>query len=161
MPGATPTGIDERAPVASEAKVEISAGEEAVWGVLTDFERWPSWNPEVKSMSFDGPVAEGTEFRWKAGPGTITSRIERVEPPRLIAWTGKTLGIGAIHFWWLEPREAGTLVRTAESYDGLVARLFRRSLQKVLDEALQSGLGHLKDEVERGPNRSGARSALP
>jgi uncharacterized protein YndB with AHSA1/START domain len=158
MPGATLTGIDDRAPVASEAEVEISASEEAVWDVLTDFERWPSWNPEVKSMSFEGPVAEGTEFRWKAGPGTITSRIERVEPPRLIAWTGKTLGIGAIHFWWLEPRGAGTLVRTAESYDGLVARLFRRSLQKVLDKALESGLRSLKGEVERRTARTPAKS---
>jgi hypothetical protein len=49
-------------------------------------------------MAMQGAVARGSTFRWKAGPGTITSRIERVEPPRLIAWTGKTLGIHAIHF---------------------------------------------------------------
>jgi hypothetical protein len=143
------SGVNEQAPVVAESRIEIAAAPEFVWAVLTDLERWPSWNPEVKAMSTHGPVEEGLEFRWKAGPGTITSTIRRFEPPRLIAWTGRTLGIEAIHFWWLEPRDANTLVRTRESYDGLVARLFRRSLQKVLDEALENGLRRLKAEVER------------
>jgi len=159
--GPTLTGIDEGAPVASAREIEVPAGADVVWDVLTDFEQWPSWNPEIKTMSIDGPVAEGTEFRWKAGPGTITSRIERVEPPRLIAWTGRTLGIQAIHFWWLEPRDATTFVRTAESYGGLVARLFRRQLQKVLDNALESGLGSLKEEVQRRTAGPPAESARP
>jgi len=94
-------------------------------------------------------LAEGSVFRWKAGPGTVTSTIQRVEPPRLIAWRGKTLGIKAIHFWQLEPRDGTTLVRTEESYDGLVARLLRGSLQKTLDSALADGLRYLKAEVER------------
>ena len=88
-------------------------------------------------------------FRWKAGPGTITSTIQRAEPPRLIAWTGRTLGISAIHFYRLEPRDGRTFVRTEESYDGLVARLLRGSLQKTLDTALAEGLGYLKNEAER------------
>jgi hypothetical protein len=46
-------------------------------------------------MSIQGDLAEGSVFRWKAGAGTITSTIQRVEPPRLIAWTGGTLGIRA------------------------------------------------------------------
>jgi hypothetical protein len=67
----------------------------------------------------------------------------------LIAWTGKTLGIKAIHFWHFEPRNGLTFVRTEESYDGLLAGILRRSLQKTLDRALAEGLGFLKNEVER------------
>lgn len=67
----------------------------------------------------------------------------------MIAWTGKTLGVKAIHFWWLEPRDGKTLVRTKESYDGLVARLFRRLIQKALDRGLEDGLRYLKAEAER------------
>jgi Polyketide cyclase / dehydrase and lipid transport len=85
---------------------------------MAAFERWPSWNRDVKSMTMQGPVAPGSVFRWKAGPGTIESTIQRVEQPRLIAWTGKTLGIKAIHFWHLEPRDGKTFVRTEESYEG-------------------------------------------
>jgi hypothetical protein len=85
----------------------------------------------------------------EGGPRTITSTIQRVERPRLIAWTGRTFGIRAIHFWSLEARGGGTFVRTAESYEGLVSRIFRRPLQKTLDRALDDGLHDLKAEVER------------
>jgi uncharacterized protein YndB with AHSA1/START domain len=153
-----PAGINQEAPVIGRNELEIPAPPERVWAVLTAFDQWPTWNTEVKSMEFAGSVARGSEFRWKAGPGTITSRIERAEPPLLIAWTGKTLGIKAIHFWMLESQNGSTLVRTEESYDGLVARILRRSLQKTLDGALERGLRCLKAEVERqsaaaGPSR--------
>jgi uncharacterized protein YndB with AHSA1/START domain len=151
--GESLTGINEQAPIVGASEIEIAAAPEAVWDVLTAFDRWPSWNPDVKSMTMRGTVAPGSVFRWKAGPGTITSTIRRVEPPRLLAWTGKTLGIRAIHFWWLEPRDGKTFVRTAESYDGLVARLFRGSAQKALDSGLEDGLRHLKAEVERRISR--------
>jgi hypothetical protein len=100
-------------------------------------------------MSVSGDVVPGTEFRWKAGPGTITSTIRRVEPPTLIGWTGRTLGIRATHVYRLEGREGGTLVRSEESYEGLVARVLRRPLRKTLDAALADGLRHLKLEAER------------
>jgi hypothetical protein len=141
--------INERAPAIGVSEIEIAAAPEVVWDVLTAIDRWPSWNPDIKSMSMQGSVAAGSQFRWKAGPGTITSTIRHVEPPRLIAWTGKTLGIDAIHVYRLEPRDGRTFVRTEESYDGLIARLLRRPLQKTLDRALADGLRYLKAEVER------------
>jgi hypothetical protein len=143
------TGINPEAPVIGKSELEIPAPPESVWAVLTDFDRWPIWNADVKSMQFRGPVAPGSAFRWKAGPGTISSVIERVEPPGLVAWTGTTLGIRATHCWILEPQDGRTLVRTEESYDGLIARVFRRSLQSMLDGALERGLRYLKTEVER------------
>lgn len=141
--------VNKQAPVVGASETEIAADPELVWEVLTAIDRWPSWNPQVKSMDLQGAVAEGSQFRWKAGPGTITSTIRRVDPPRLIALTGKTLGIDAIHEYRLEPRDGQTLVQTEESYEGLVARLFRGPLQKTLDSALEEGLGYLKAEAER------------
>jgi hypothetical protein len=142
-------GINREAPVVGTSELEIGAPAELVWDVLTAVDRWPAWNPDVKSASMEGAVAPGTVFRWKAGPGTITSTIRRVEPPQLIAWTGRTFGITAIHFYRLEPREGRTFVRSEESYDGLVTRVLRGSLQKTLDTALADGLRSLKSEAER------------
>jgi hypothetical protein len=147
--GNAPVEINERAPVVGASEIEIAAAPEVVWEVLTAIDRWPNWNPDVKSVSVRAEVAAGSEFRWKAGPGTIKSSIQRVEPPRLIAWTGTTLGIRAIHVWRLEPRNGRTFVRTEESYEGLVARLFRGPLQKTLDRTLADGLRHLQAESER------------
>ena len=141
--------INELAPVVGSCEVEIATPPNVAWEVLTTIGRWPSWNPAVKSVSFDGEVDQGAAFRWKSGPGTITSTIQDVEPPRRIAWTGTSFGITAIHVHTLEPQAGGTLVRTEESYDGLVARLFRRRLQTVLDTTLEGELQHLKAEAER------------
>ena len=136
-------------PVTSKQAIEIAAPPEVVWEVLTTFDQWPKWNPDVKSMSFDGTLAPGSEFRWKAGPGTIVSTLERVEPPRAATWRGRTMSIKALHEWRLEPRDGGTHVETEECFSGMLARLFRGSLQKNLDKTLSDGLEHLKREAER------------
>jgi hypothetical protein len=137
------------ASVSSRREIEVAAPQQLVWEVLTDFGRWREWNPEVKSMSFEGALAPGAMFRWKAGPGTIVSTVEEVEPPRYVRWRGRTLSIAAIHEWWFEERAGGTHVATEESFSGTLARLLRRMLQKQLDTALEDGLGHLKREAER------------
>ena len=143
------------ASVTGQAEIHINAAPQAVWEVLTRLEDWPSWNSDVKWMRFDGPVAPGTEFRWKAGPGTIVSTIDRVEPPRYISWRGRTLTIDAYHEWWLEPRDGGTFVRTEEGFFGTLARVLRRPLQKTLDKSFADALERLKHEAERQAGSSG------
>lgn len=152
--GVFPASTEERSPVVARGEIEIAASPDVVWDVLTDFARWPEWNPEVKSMKSSGPADMGTTFRWRAGPGTITSTIQRSEPPRQITWAGTTLGLKALHHWHLEPREGRTIVWEEESYDGLVARVFRLPLQKYLDRSLRNGRQHLKTEAERRATRS-------
>lgn len=72
-----------------------------------------------------------------------------VKRGRLLAWTGRMMGIKAVHVWHLEPRGAGTLVVNEESWEGLVALLLHRSLQKALDKTNASELAHVKAEAER------------
>ena len=145
--------IDAQAPVVGACEIQVAADPEAAWAVLTQIERWPSWNPAVKSVSVEGGLEEGSKFRWKAGPGTIKSTIRDLDAPWRISWTGTSLGLKAIHVHTFERHDNGTIVRTEESYDGLVARLFRGRLQRMLDGALKSELRHLKAEAER-PERS-------
>jgi hypothetical protein len=92
---------------------------------------------------------EGSRFRWKAGPGTITSTLQRIERPRLIAWTGTTFGIKAIHVHRLELQGGGTVVSSEESWEGLPVRILRRRMQRTLEEGVAAGLDHLKAEAER------------
>jgi Uncharacterized conserved protein len=99
--------IDTSAPAVARGEIEIAAPPEIVWRVLTDIANWPSWNPDIKSVSLEGPLAAGTRFRWKAGPGTITSTLQTVDPPRRIDWTGKTFGIKAVESTSSNPATAG------------------------------------------------------
>ena len=141
--------IDTGAPAIANGEIEIAATPEMVWSVLTDIASWPRWNPDVKSASIDGPFASGTQFRWKAGPGTISSTLQGVEPHRRIEWIGTTFGIKAIHIHRLEGDDGTTIVKSAESWNGLPVRLLRRSMRKTLQKAIDSGLSHLKVEAER------------
>jgi len=150
--------INPKAPVLVEEGIDIAADPETVWKVIAAIDRWPGWNPDIKSVSIEGSVAKGTRFRWKSGPGTITSVIQSVKRARLLAWTGKTLGIRAIHVWKLEPLNPGTRVTTQESWEGWPARVLRSSMRKTLEKALASWLAHLKDEAERrGKERANGR----
>ena len=141
--------VNETAPAVSLGEVEIAAPATMVWQVLTRIADWPTWNSDVKAAKLEGQLVPGTRFRWRAGPGTITSTLQVVEPPQRIEWTGKTFGIKAIHSYSLEARNGTTIVRSAESWDGLVVRLLRRSMTRSLEKAIDSGLRSLKVEVER------------
>ena len=143
------TTINENAPVSVTIEIEIAAEPEIVWEIMANIKDWPSWNHDVKSVSMDGDLIKGTEFRWKSGRNTITSIIQGVERPRLLAWTGRTVGIRAIHIWHIKPQDGGTLVRTEESWEGFIVSILRGPMQDELEKAINSGLLYLKTESER------------
>jgi len=147
--------VNQDAPAVATGEIEIQADPEVVWDVLADIEGWPSWNPDVKEATLTGGLKEGSIFRWKAGPGTITSTLEKVERPREIGWRGKTMGISAVHVYKLEPHAQGTKVHTEESFDGLIVRLLRGPMRKSLQKTIEEGLAHLKREAEVRASRSG------
>jgi len=148
--------VNLSAPVVAREEIRVDADVQTVWDVLSDIEHWPAWNRAVRSLTLHGSVAPGTSFDWKAGPGTIKSRIAEVDPPHRIVWTGVTLGIRAVDAFSFEASEGGTLVRQAESWEGLLARLFRARMERTLRASLRDGLRSLKAEAER---RAGAAVA--
>ena len=143
---------DRSAPVYGTGEVEVAGDPETVWAVLADIQRWPTWNPDITEVTVHGPIQPGTTFSWKSGPGTITSTFQVVDQPRELSWTGKTLGIPAIHVYRLLPSEqrpGHTVVWTEESWGGLLARLLRRRFTTTLNTAIGTGLARLKAEAER------------
>ena len=143
-----PIAINRRAPVILAGEIEIAAPLERVWDVLTTIDSWPNWNPEVTAAALEGDLAAGSVFRWKAG-ARLTSRLAHVEPPRMIAWTGTSMGLNAVHIYTLERRDGTTSVKTEESVAGLLARLFTRPLRAKMNTSIRKGLQSLKIEAER------------
>jgi uncharacterized protein YndB with AHSA1/START domain len=141
--------INRAAPAIASGEARIDADPETVFSVISAIAAWPSWNPDVKSAELDGPVEPGTVFRWKAGPSSLTSTLQVVDPPHEIVWTGRTMGIKAIHVFRFEARDGGTLARSEESWEGLIASLLKRWSRRTLAKGLDDVLAHLKDESER------------
>jgi hypothetical protein len=67
------------APVSSRRAIEIAAPPEVVWEVLTGFGEWPQWNPDVKSMSYEGPLA----------PEVVHLGSSRPAAPAIRSWTDR------------------------------------------------------------------------
>lgn len=141
--------INRDAPATASAEAFIRAPLNVVWSVLTNFGEWSRWNPDVRHVDMRGPLAPGTEFRWKAGGASIVSLLQELEPERRIGWTGRTLGIRAAHVWTFTEQEGGVLVRTEESFEGLVVTLFAGPMRRTLASSLQNGLNALRTECER------------
>ena len=104
--------INRNASATAEGELRIDADPQAVFSVIAAIDQWPSWNPDVKSVELQGPVQPGTVFRWKAGPSTLTSTLQVIDPPSEIAGTGTTMGIKAVHVFRFQAtrrRHAGAL----------------------------------------------------
>ena len=144
--------INRNAPVRATGEIEVAVDPEIIWNIMTTIDRWPDWNSEVKSASLKGELTPGSKFWWKAGPGTIKSTIQQVERPKTLAWIGRTLGINAIHVWRLESKDSKTIVKTEESWEGLIPWIFRGPMQKILQKSIDVGLQYLKTEAERRSN---------
>lgn len=142
--------INKSAPVVASHEVEVRASPEAIWDIIVAVDRWPDWNPDVRSTFIEGDLKAGTNFSWKAGPGTIRSTVLQVEEPHHLLWSGTTLGIKAVHLWQIERREDKTLVRSEESWEGLLPGILRGTMKKMLSRSIQQGLIYLKREAERG-----------
>jgi len=140
--------INEDAPVVAKVQIEIEADLDTVWNIMANIEAWPNWNPDVKDAVLHGDLKPGTHFQWKAGPGKITSVLQNVEPPHLLAWTGKTMGINAIDIFKFEFVDGKTIVKEEESWEGLLSRAMHGRFQKMLEESLEAGLKYLKAEAE-------------
>jgi uncharacterized protein YndB with AHSA1/START domain len=148
--------INQNAPVIAHEQIRIAADVQTVWDVLSDIEHWPRWNKAVRSVSVHGPVVPGTTFDWKAGPGTIKSRIAEVDAPNRIVWTGMTFGTRAVDAFSFEASDGGTLVREDESWEGPLARLFRSRMERTLSSRVRDGVRWLEAEAE---GRAGAAAA--
>jgi hypothetical protein len=52
-----------------------------LFGVVSDFAKYPEWRSDVRSMDVQGPVAVGSVIREHGPNGPIAYRIEVFEPP--------------------------------------------------------------------------------
>ena len=145
--------INRNAPATAVGELRIDADPQTVFSVISAIDQWPSWNPNVKSVTLQGPVQQGTVFRWKSGSSTLTSTLQVLDPPHEIAWTGMTMGIKAVHLFRFQANDGGTLARSEESWEGLLASLLKGYSRKTLDKEIGSVLSHSRPRPSGEPRR--------
>lgn len=115
--------------------IEIGTPAEHVWEVLTDFARYPEWNPFIRSAS--GPLREGSRIEVRIEPPgskgmTFRPVLLAVDAPRELRWLGH-FGVRGIfdgeHAFVIEPLGSNR-VRFVhrERFSGLLVPLLWRTL---------------------------------
>jgi uncharacterized protein YndB with AHSA1/START domain len=135
-----------------ETSTSIDAPPEAVWQVLVDAGRWPSWDSGVTSV--DGRIAGGEKItvRTEVSPGrAFPVKVTTLEAPRRIVFSGgMPLGLfRGERTYTLTPAEGGTVFRMREEYTGPLLGLIWRSMPD-LQPSFDTFARGLKKRVESG-----------
>lgn len=140
--------VNIKAPVLARDQIVIQASLSTVWDVITSINHWPKWQKDVTEVRLDGEIEEGKTFVWKAGGLKFTSKIHTISRHHLFGWTGKTLGVKAIHNWNFQKENASTMVEVEESLEGTLPTLFKKYFQRKLEEGMRKNLIELKTASE-------------
>lgn len=115
--------------VIGSSVVEIEAGIDRVWAILTDFPAYGEWNPLCRGISVDGPVGGAVRMEvqddLKGSIVTLDYRLDAFDVGRRIAWSADfpDMGLSARRDQYLQPLDAGRCVYwTTDLYTGPNAR---------------------------------------
>lgn len=133
-------------------ETEISAAPERVWAVLTDFARYPEWNPLIVEASGVLAVGEVLTLRMTPGgkPQTFTPEVVAVRENTELRW------LGALRWSWLfsaEHRFAlsavgdGTRLVQSEVFRGALVPLLRTTIDQA-ERDFRALNAALKERVE-------------
>ncbi|MET0997333.1 MAG: SRPBCC family protein [Marmoricola sp.] len=99
-------------PAPISATLDMKAGADEVWRVVSDLGRMPEFSPELRKAFVLGSPGVGANIiginRRKVVVWPTTSKVVRWEPGRAVAW--RTRESGATWIYELEPTATGTRV---------------------------------------------------
>lgn len=141
-----------------ETDIEIDAPASRIWALLTDFDRMPSWNPFITSIS--GNLAQGDRLSvYIVPPGKSGMRFKptvlTIRPERELRWLGHLLIPGLFdgeHYFVLEAIGDGkTRLTQGERFSGLLVGLLSGALF-----ATEAGFKAMNTALKREAERNGS-----
>jgi hypothetical protein len=135
-------------------EIDIDAPTEVVWQVLTDLDRYPEWNPFITSAAGSAEVGEKLVAHLDPPGGkamTFKPRVTEVEAGETFEWLG-TLGLSGVfdgrHRFEVEASPTGSKLIQSESFDGVLVRFMRKSLDNQTKAGFQAMNSALKARAE-------------
>jgi hypothetical protein len=134
-------------------RAAIRATPERVWTILTDLQRWPTWNTTVTGVEGELAVGQKVTVRVKIAPGqAFPVRVAALEPPHKMVWRGG-MPIGFLfkgeRTYLLTPKGGEEVEFSMEEvFDGLLSGMITRSIPD-MQPAFDEFAACLKAEAER------------
>lgn len=137
--------------------IEIDAPPQAVWDVLTDFDKYDEWNPTLEA---DGTPAEGERLSIvltlpDRKPQAFKPKVLVVDSPHELRWEGRLFVSGLYdgeHRFELEPLDEGerTLLTHGETFRGVLVGFINRRVGSAIKSGFIEMNEALKARVENG-----------
>lgn len=136
-----------------DTQIRIAASPVDVWQVLTDFGRYPEWNPFIRAI--EGQAEAGARLRVEidaAGKRHVFQpRVLQATQARCLRWLGR-IGFPGLfdgeHGFFLEAEGAGTLLRQTESFQGFLVPLLWRDVGPATQAGFEAMNAALKARAE-------------
>ena len=136
-----------------DTAIGIAAPPARVWQVLTDFPRYPEWNPFIRSIQ--GTAEAGARLRVEidaAGKRHVFKPLVlQATDGRTLRWLGRVGFPGLFdgeHGFFLEPEGAGTRLRQEESFQGFLVPLLWGEVGPVTRAGFEAMNAALKARAE-------------
>ena len=132
-----------------EHSIVVQAPAERIFNIYQDVAAWPTWDPDTKRASLDGPFVVGTRGSLTPTKGnTVPMVLTRVEP-NVCFTVESTIPLFRMVFEHeLVPHGGGVKVIHRVAFSGLLTFLLGRMLVKQLNLGLPVTLAGLKRLAE-------------
>ncbi len=132
-------------------EIEINAPPSRIWQILTDFEKYPTWNPFIKKITGIPRTNEKLEVHMpdpRGGTMIFTPTVLVAERGRELRWLGKSEGdvFNGEHRFLLEPIENNKMHFTqSEKFTGSMVA----SLEGWLDTAVNQNFEEMNRALKQ------------
>ena len=135
--------------------IEIDAPADKVWGILTNFDSYPDWNPFIRRIN--GKIEEGQKIEaFLQLPGSkgrsFSPKILKVEPNKEFRWLGRfilpKLFDGEHIFEINELENSRTLFVQREQFKGILVPIFMKGIGEKTQKSFGEMNKALKDRAE-------------
>jgi hypothetical protein len=134
-------------------EIEINAGPEEVWKILTDFDKYDQWNPFIKRIIGNAIKGSKIEIHLQTPRGKnrkYRPMVTKVEQDRELRWLGKNLLLNGEHVFTIEQLQPGRVrLVHRELFDGLLTSIFGKSLDTDVKQGFEEMNRALKERAER------------
>lgn len=136
--------------------ITINASRATVWKILTDFEKYPDWNPFIKSVS--GAVKVGNQIKIKLQGMTFKPVVLTLTENAELKWLGhfwfKGLFDGEHRFHITENADGTTQFEQTEKFSGIFVKLLSRTIEKDTTQGFEDMNRALKLRAENEASRT-------
>jgi len=139
-----------------KTEIEINSNPAKIWKLLMDFEKYPEWNPFIKSIK--GQAVEGAKIVVKMEPPdakgmTFKPIILRINPEKEFRWLGHLFITGLFDgeqiFELIVKQDGITTFIQREIFKGILVPLFKNMLDNNTRKGFELMNQQLKIESEK------------